>query len=101
MGDQNKKIDRADPTMAWKSRVAVKIVVGNVAHQEQCRKDCGRQHKAHLPDPVPSANVDIAEDQANSAPCVETRISRGQSGCPAWTGNSALEVDEPNQKPGN
>lgn len=65
--DQYEEINRPYPALAGKLGIAMKVVIRDVAKQEECRKHRRTQHESHMHDALTAPNIDVAADQAQSA----------------------------------
>ena len=79
MADQDEEVDRADDAGAEELRVAVEVVVDDVADEEQRRADRARRTSAACAArDVPPADGDEPGDEQHAADAVERRVDRGQ-----------------------
>ncbi len=98
MGDENEEIDGTYDAVAGEFGVAVKVVIGDVADEEERGEDCRAEHETFVNGAIVAADVEIAEDQTDGAERVEEGVGGGEDGDPIGGGDPAFEIDEPNQK---
>ena len=98
MADKNSEIDGANPAMPQEQRIAVEIVVRDIAEQKERRKRNGGQHEPHVHNAFFPANVDVTQNKADRAERVEHSVSRWKAIGPCRGRYSALEIDQPDKK---
>lgn len=99
--DEDEEVDRANPAVAGEERVAVEVVIGDVAEQEKRGEDGGADHASHVDEAVATADVDVTRDEAERAQGVEARVGRWKRKHPGGGRDSCFEIDEPNEETGN
>ncbi len=99
--DQNEKVNRSNPALSRKLRVAMEVVIRDVAQQEQGREYRRADHEAHVNQTVSAPDIDVSADQAKSAQRVECGIRRRQVADPLRPRHSALKVNKPNEETRN
>src|SRR5580692_2568834 len=78
MADQYEKVDRADPTAAWKPGIAMEVVIDDIRHQKQCREHRCGQHEPLVCDSISTADVDVPKYQAQRAHGIERCVGGGE-----------------------
>src|ERR1700694_4306221 len=98
MAHQNGQVCRADPTMAWELRVAMKEMVSDIRDQKE-RRECGcRQHESHVNNAISTRDIDVAEHQADRAQGVERSVGSRERQYPIRSDDLAFEIDQPNEE---
>src|SRR4051794_32648724 len=101
MADQYEEINRPDPAVAGKFRVAVEIVVGDVANQKERGKYRGADHESHVHHALAFSNINVATNQAYGAQRIEQGVGAWQKRHPFGRLDSAFEINQPDEKTGD
>ncbi len=101
MSDENEKVDRPDEAVSGEIGVTVEVVIGDVANEEECGKDGSGEHEALMDNAVAAADIDVTANQTDSAERVKESVGGGEDADPVGGGDSAFEIDEPDEKRGD
>ncbi len=102
VADENEEIDRADEPFPAEARIAMEVVVDDVAHEEGAGHDDRREHEFFVTLAVAVFDGDETGAQEHRAGEIQARVERRERARPRGrAGDGGAEIEEPKEKTEN